>query len=114
MAGMNSTTGRAMSALAHIRQSVTDILTTPIGSRLMRRHYGSEVPELMDQPLNSATVLRIYAATAYAIRLWEPRISLTGLQFETGEAGAAAMILDGVADGQSVQLAVNIVQDGAP
>ncbi len=114
MAGMNSTTGRAMSALAHIRQSVTDILTTPIGSRLMRRRYGSEVPELMDQPLNSATVLRIYAATAYAIRLWEPRISLTGLQFEMGEPGAASLILDGVADGQSVQLAVGIGQGGTP
>lgn len=114
MAGMNSTTGRTMSALAHIRQSVTDILTTPIGSRLMRRRYGSEVPELMDQPLNSATVLRIYAATAYAIRLWEPRISLTGLHFETGGPGAASLILDGVADGQSVQLAVGIGQGGTP
>ena len=114
MLGMNATTGRALSGLAHIRQSITDILTTPIGSRLMRRRYGSEVPELMDQPLNSATVLRIYAATAYAIRLWEPRISLTGLQFETGEPGAAALILDGVADGQSVQLAVGIGQDGTP
>ena len=114
MLGMNATTGRALSGLAHIRQSITDILTTPVGSRLMRRRYGSEVPELMDQPLNSATVLRIYAATAYAIRLWEPRISLTGLQFETGEAGTAALILDGVADDQSVQLAVGIGQDGTP
>lgn len=114
MLGMNATTGRALSGLAHIRQSITDILTTPVGSRLMRRRYGSEVSELMDQPLNSATVLRIYAATAYAIRLWEPRISLTGLQFETGEAGEAALILDGVADGQSVQLAVGIGQDGTP
>jgi phage baseplate assembly protein W len=70
------------------------------------------VPELIDQPLNSATVLRIYAATAYAIRLWEPRLNLTGLQFEPGEAGAASLILDGVADGQSVQLAVGIGQDG--
>lgn len=114
MLGMNSVTGRPLSGLAHIRQSISDILTTPVGSRLMRRRYGSEVPELMDQPLNSATVLRIYAATAYAIRLWEPRITLTGLQFETAEAGAAALILDGVADGQSVQLAVGIGQDGTP
>ena len=114
MLGMNAATGRPLSGLAHIRQSIADILTTPIGSRLMRRRYGSEVPELMDQPLNNATVLRIYAATAYAIRLWEPRISLTGLQFETGEAGAAALILEGVADGQSVQLAVGIGQDGTP
>ncbi|WP_442906291.1 GPW/gp25 family protein [Janthinobacterium sp. P210006] len=86
---MHAATGRPLSGLAHILQSVSDILTTPIGSRLMRRRYGSEVPELIDQPLNSATVLRIYAATAYAIRLWEPRLNLTGLQLETGEAGAA-------------------------
>lgn len=114
MLGMHAATGRALSGLVHIRQSIADILTTPVGSRLMRRRYGSEVPELMDQPLNSATVLRIYAATAYAIRLWEPRISLSGLQFEPGEAGAASLILDGVADGQSVQLAVGIGQGSTP
>lgn len=114
MIGLNLTTGRALSGLAHIRQSIADILTTPIGSRLMRRRYGSEVPELIDQPLNSATVLRIYAATAYAVRLWEPRITLTGLQFEAGQPGAAELVLDGMADGQAVQLAVNIGQDGAP
>lgn len=96
MLGMNATTGRALSGMAHIRQSITDILTTPVGSRAMRRRYGSELPELMDQPLNNATVLRIYGATAYAIRLWESRGSLTGLQFETSEAGAAALILNGV------------------
>uniref|UniRef100_UPI0026076D20 ATPase domain-containing protein n=1 Tax=uncultured Sphingobium sp. TaxID=316087 RepID=UPI0026076D20 len=31
---------------------VRDILTTPIGSRLMRRDYGSLIPELIDQPAN--------------------------------------------------------------
>ena len=56
MMGMNAATGRALSGLDHIRQSIAEILTTPIGSRLMRRRYGSEVPELIDQPLNSATV----------------------------------------------------------
>lgn len=110
--GMHASTGRSLSGLAHIRQSIADVLTTPIGSRLMRRRYGSEVPELIDQPLNSATVLRIYAATAYAIRLWEPRINLTSMQFEAGQAGAASLILDGVANGQSVQLAVAIGQGG--
>ena len=114
MMGMHAATGRSLSGLAQLRQSISDLLTTPIGSRLMRRRYGSEVPELIDQPLNSATVLRIYAATAYAIRLWEPRITLTGLQFETGETGAASLILDGVADGQAVQLAVDIDQEGTP
>ena len=73
MLGMNAATGRALSGMAHIHQSITDILTRPVGSRLMRGRYGSELPELMDQPLNSAMVLRIYGATAYAIRLGETR-----------------------------------------
>ncbi|OEZ78548.1 hypothetical protein JAB6_49520 [Janthinobacterium sp. HH104] len=34
-----------------------------MGSRIRRRRYDSEVPGLIDQPLNGATQLRIYAAT---------------------------------------------------
>lgn len=113
MLGMNASNGRSLSGLAHIQQSITDILTTPIGSRVARRRYGSEVPELMDQPLNSATILRVYAATAYAVRLWESRIELTDMQFEVDQAGAASLILSGTADGQSVQLAVDVRQGAA-
>jgi phage baseplate assembly protein W len=108
MSGMHSRTGRALSGLDHLRQSLTGILTTPIGSRVMRRSYGSEVPELIDQPLHGATVLRIYAATAHAVALWEPRIALTGLQLARGQAGQATLILDGVADGAPVSLAVPV------
>lgn len=113
MLGMNASSGLALSGRAHIHQSITDILTTPIGSRVARRRYGSEVPELMDQPLNSATILRVYAATAYAVSLWERRIELTDMQFEVDQAGAASLILSGTADGQSVQLAVNVRQGTA-
>ena len=70
MMGMHAATGRSLTGLGHLRQSVTDILTTPIGSRIHRR-YGSEVPELIDQPLNNATQWRIYAASAFALRRWE-------------------------------------------
>ncbi|MGD7246543.1 GPW/gp25 family protein, partial [Ralstonia pseudosolanacearum] len=52
MTGMNSSTGRAIADRPHLAQSIGDILTTPIGSRVMRRDYGSEVPDLIDQPLN--------------------------------------------------------------
>ena len=71
MIGMQAATGRSLTGLGHLRQSVTDILTTPIGSRILRRRDGSEVSELVDQPLNSATQLHIYAATAFALRRWE-------------------------------------------
>ncbi|WP_442783671.1 GPW/gp25 family protein [Collimonas fungivorans] len=107
---MNARTGRSMSRLAHIQQSLADILTTPIGSRVMRRDYGSEVPELIDQPLNGATILRIYAATAYAVLRWERRIALTGVQLDRGQDGQATLLLDGTTNEQGVQLAVQVGQ----
>ncbi len=74
---MNRHTGEPISEEAHIAQSIVDILTTRIGTRVMRRDYGSLVPELIDQPANEANRLRLYAASAVAIMQWEPRITLT-------------------------------------
>jgi phage baseplate assembly protein W len=60
--------------LEHIRQSVIKIVTTPIGSRIMRRDYGSLIPELIDAPINERIRLLVMAATATAVIRWEPRI----------------------------------------
>ena len=76
MAGMNRTTGRATDGIEHIRQSIADILTTPIGSRVMRRDYGSLLPELIDQPLTEVTLLQACAAIVMALLRWEPRIRI--------------------------------------
>lgn len=72
--GMNKTTGRSMDVMTHLRQSVTDILTTPIGTRVMRRDYGSLLFALVDQPLTAALKLDIIQATVGAIQRWEPRV----------------------------------------
>ena len=74
MRGTDSSTGKEISGIAHLKQSIRDILTTPIGSRVMRRDYGSELFNLIDAPTNRATVLDIIAATVDALRKWEPRI----------------------------------------
>ncbi|MGO2242747.1 MAG: GPW/gp25 family protein, partial [Halomonas sp.] len=71
---MNAHTGSQLDSLTHIQQSVADILTTPLGSRVMRRDYGSLLPELIDQPLNGPTALRAYTATVVALMKWEPRL----------------------------------------
>lgn len=75
--GMNAASGRAISATDHIVQSVRDILITPVGSRVMRRDYGSELFYLIDQPQHQATRLRLMAATVQALINWEPRITIT-------------------------------------
>lgn len=93
---MNRDTGRLLTTAEHLRQSIADILTTPIGSRVMRRDYGSLLPELIDQPFNDATRLRAYAATAMALTRWEPRLRLTRVQLAQGDLpGSAVLDLEG-------------------
>ncbi len=77
MSGMNINTGQPLATLEHIRQSIVDILTTPIGSRVMRRDYGSLLFELIDSPITPAQPLKIYAASFMAIQRWEPRVKVT-------------------------------------
>ena len=77
MKGLNRLAGTALDGVDHLAQSIGDILSTPLGSRVMRRDYGSMLFELLDQPFNSATRLLLAAATAFALRRWEPRIKLT-------------------------------------
>ncbi|ABX35240.1 GPW/gp25 family protein [Delftia acidovorans SPH-1] len=86
---MNRHTGRRIEGMEHLRQSVADILSTPIGSRVMRRDYGSLVPALLDQPDNNATQARLRAAVASALMRWEPRIRLTRIVIERDPATPA-------------------------
>lgn len=75
--GMDPDTGRRVSGIEHIRVCVRKILTTWVGSCVERRDFGSELPNLVDAPLNAVTRQRAIAASADAIRRWEPRIRLT-------------------------------------
>lgn len=97
MIGMSVTTGHRLEGLEHLRQSVRDILTTPIGSRIARRDYGSHLPDLIDQPMNGLGQMRLKAATALALMRWEPRLRLTSVTIQqAGPAGSYALVLDGV------------------
>lgn len=80
--GMNSQTGLSISEVGHIRQSVRDILVTPIGSRVMRREYGSLLSALIDQPQTPGLSLQIMAACYSAIHKWNPYVSLTTITVE--------------------------------
>jgi uncharacterized protein len=95
MTGMNRSTGRALGGDAHLRQSIADILTTPIGSRVMRRDYGSLLLDLIDQPINPATRLRLFAAVAVALLKWEPRLRLTNIALAVRGPGDVELTLTG-------------------
>ena len=92
--GLNSATGGAIADLWHIQQSIRDILTTPVGTRVMRRRYGSDVPMLIDQPLNDITRLRVMSASVAAIVQWEPRVQVNAAWFSVDAAGGMVVDLD--------------------
>lgn len=113
---MNRITGTTITDLDHLKQSVGDILGTRIGTRLARREYGSQVPDLIDQPFNGATTLRLYAATAMALMRWEPRLRITRVQLGQGdEASAGVLDLEGtrVDTNEAINLQVPLALGGS-
>ena len=98
MKGMSATTGKALEGTDHLEQSIQDILTTPIGSRVMRREYGSRLFELVDRPVNPGWLLDAYAYTADALEVRVTKLEgtvayleslhqvLRGVTFHTGSA----------------------------
>jgi hypothetical protein len=113
---MNRTTGQAIDGMQHLKQSVADILTTPLGTRIARRTYGSLLPDLVDQPDNPLTRLRMYAATASALMRWEPRLRVTRVQLASGPAaGQVTLELTGefVPTGQTLGLSAALALRGA-
>jgi phage baseplate assembly protein W len=81
MQGIHKVTGKPLSDDEHLQQSVTDILTTPLGSRVMRRDYGFDFTVLA-APQNRATMMRVFIATVNALMKWEPRITVTQVKAE--------------------------------
>lgn len=109
MTGMNNQTGEGLAdTLAHVQQSLFDILTTPVGSRIQRRDYGSVLPDLIDAPLNPKTVLRLYAATAIAVMTWEPRFKIASIRFITPAATSAIIEVVGSVGSQPLSATVQL------
>lgn len=108
--GMNRNTSLGISDTEHISQSMRDILLTPVGSRVMRREYGSLLSALIDMPQNPALRLQIMVACYSAIQKWEPRIRLTAISFETGDAGEMYVDITGMRTdtGASVSTTVSL------
>ena len=92
---LNHDTGGTAEGWSHVVQSVQTILSTRLNARVFRREFGSEVPALVDAPMNEAGVLALYVAVAEALERWEPRFELTDVQVEGAATGVITMTLIG-------------------
>ena len=89
---MNINTGRSIEDMEHLRQSITNILSTPIGSRIMRRDYGSRLFKRLDAPLTGELLAEIYADVVEALFSYEPRFEVTNVSVVSMDQGH--LILD--------------------
>jgi phage baseplate assembly protein W len=108
MSGLSATTARVLPEEQHLAQSINDILSTPLGSRVMRRDYGSDLPRLIDAPLNGETLVDLFAATAEAIDRWEPRFDLRRVEVADAVAGKLSLTLTGEVLGLETVLAAEV------
>jgi uncharacterized protein len=92
MRGMSRDAGTDLGGIDHLRQSVIDILTTPKGTRVMRREYGSDLPRLVDRPINQSLIAAIRAETVDALSRWEPRLRCERVQLN--EVGQGFITMD--------------------
>lgn len=95
--GVNAVTGAPLSDWEHTQQSIRKILKTPIGARVMRRDFGSELPDLIDAKMTPRNVLKLYSAAATAIQKWEPRFRMRfGRITRADVAGALSLEIYGI------------------
>ena len=108
MIGMDRRTGLPISGVEHLRQSIEDILTTPLGSRLMRPEYGSTIRRFVDLPVSEGWKSAVQAEAARALKRWEPRLELTQVQVLSVLGGRITFRLSGIYKGDSQLLEVNV------
>jgi phage baseplate assembly protein W len=78
-----------------LKQSIEDILTTPLGSRRMRPDYGSNLRRFVDMPVNEGWKSAVQAEVARALGRWEPRIRLERVQVVSVVGGQIGLQLAG-------------------
>ncbi|MDG9890416.1 GPW/gp25 family protein [Pseudomonas juntendi] len=95
MIGVDRNTGLSLSGVDHLKQSIGDILTTPVGSRRMRPEYGSTLRRYVDMPVNDGWKSAVQAEVARSLGRWEPRIKLERVQVVSVIDGQIGLRLSG-------------------
>ncbi|AXA25907.1 GPW/gp25 family protein [Pseudomonas putida] len=107
MIGVDRRSGQPLSGVAHLRQSIEDILTTPIGSRRMRPEYGSELRRYVDLPVNDGWKSAVQAEVARSLGRWEPRLQLDRVRVVAVVGGQITLELSGMYLGDSMIVEVS-------
>lgn len=59
-----------------VYQSISNILNTPITERFFNPEFGSELEDILFEPMDKITEAKIYRLIIDAIDRWEPRVTV--------------------------------------
>ena len=92
----------------HCKQSIIDVLTTPIGTRVLRREYGSSIHDLIDRPQTPSVFLDCIMAIAEPLHRWEPRFDVTNIQVTPGADGKAEINIGGYYKPENLEKSLSV------
>lgn len=95
--GIDRETGRLLTGWEHCAQSIGVVIATRVGTRVMRRAFGSDVRSMQDRNADARTMMLTFVALAKALREWEPGFRLTRVAAErVGADGVAEFTIAGL------------------
>lgn len=99
MSGVDRHTGKLIDGYASALQSVEVIFSTRIGERVMRRHFGAGLAELLGRAATPALFAAWKTLIAVGIDLWEPRfrvravlVSASPNELRLGSSGIQVLV----------------------
>lgn len=110
MAGMDRFTGKPITGLPRRRQAIADVITTPLGTRVLRRDYGCFLFELVDWPANEAGRLKAVASVAHALAVCAPteRLLNASITIDANGAGVISVTTEEKRTGQQLVTEVRV------
>lgn len=105
---MDRRSGQPLGGVAHLRQSIEDILGTGVGERRMRPEYGCSLRRYVDLPVNEGWKSAVQAEVARAIGRWEPRLKLERVRVIALVEGQVSLHLSGQYLGDALIVEVSV------
>src|SRR5687768_428636 len=77
-----------------VDQAIELILGTAPGERPMRPEFGCGVHDFVFDTIDANTIGNMETAIREALARWEPRIEVTGVDFDLSQSGAGLLTID--------------------
>lgn len=108
MIGMDRHTGALISGQSYLVQRVQDVVTTRVGTRIIRRQYGGSLPDLVDRKVVPATFTRAAAAIAATLMQWVPDFKIRRISWLQLQPGQVIAVLSGTERATGQPLSVEV------